>query len=112
MSAVIIPAFIYTYVSLVFIVIGITQYKSKKPVGFYTGETPPKAEELTDVRAWNRSHGRLWIGFGMILLASFLLGLLLQNEILSAMLPPVVILGAIPCLIFAHRRLKTLYYRL
>ena len=109
--SVIITAFIYAYVSLIFIAIGITQYKSKKPVGFYTGETPPKQDELTDVPAWNRAHGRMWIGYGIAVMGSFILGLLLPNEILSASIPVLIILGAFPCLIAAHNKLKKRYYR-
>jgi hypothetical protein len=29
--------------------IGVSQLKSRAPVGFYTGEKPPTEEELTDV---------------------------------------------------------------
>ena len=109
--SVIISAFIYAYVSFIFIAIGITQYKSKKPVGFYTGETPPKAEQLTDVSTWNRRHGLMWIGYGAAIIASFLLGVLLQNPILSVCLSFAVILVGIPCLILIHRHLKKIYYR-
>ena len=107
--SVIITAFIYAYVSLIFIAIGITQYKSKKPVGFYTGETPPKQDELTDVPAWNRAHGRMWIGYGIAIPVSFVLGLLLPADILSAILPCAVIAIGIPCLILGHRMLCSIY---
>ena len=111
MSEIIIPLFIFSYVSLILIAIGIVQYKCKKPVGFYTGETPPKQDELTDVPAWNRAHGRMWIGYGIAVIASFVLGFLLPNEILSAALPVLIILGAFPCLISVHNKLKKRYYR-
>lgn len=39
------------------IIIGIVQYRSKDPVGFWSGEKPPKREQITDVRAYNRKHG-------------------------------------------------------
>lgn len=32
-------------------ILGIVQYHSKKPVGFWAGKEPPKAEQLTDVKA-------------------------------------------------------------
>ncbi len=35
--------------SLVFIVLGISQYKSQKPVSMNTGEKPPREDDLTDV---------------------------------------------------------------
>ena len=109
MVSIIIPAFIYTYVSVILIGIGIMQYKSQKPVGFYTGETPPKAEQLTDVSAWNRKHGAMWIGYGIAIPVSFVLGLLLPADILSAILPCAVIAIGIPCLILGHRMLCSIY---
>jgi hypothetical protein len=53
------------FASLFMISIGVSQLKSKTPVGFYTGEKPPKAEELTDVSAWNRKHGMMWVLYGV-----------------------------------------------
>ncbi|MBR5871423.1 MAG: hypothetical protein IKZ09_10345 [Clostridia bacterium] len=111
MKEIIIPLFIFSYVSLIMIAIGIVQYKSKKPVGFYTGETPPKAEQLTDVTAWNRKHGTMWIGYGAAIIVSFLLGILLQIPILSACFPAAVVLGGIPCLLMIHRHLKKTYFK-
>ena len=45
---------IYALVALFMMGIGIVQLKSKDPVGFYSGEKPPKAENITDVKAWNK----------------------------------------------------------
>lgn len=36
-------------VCLVFILLGIRQYRAKKPVTINTGEKPPREEELTSV---------------------------------------------------------------
>ena len=47
---------IYAFVSLFMMAIGIAQLKSQDPVGFYSGEKPPKAEDLTDVHAWNKNQ--------------------------------------------------------
>ena len=59
-------------VSLIFLIIGIVQIRRKTPVGFYTGEVPPLASHLKSVRGWNVCHGLLWIGYGLILISSFL----------------------------------------
>ena len=107
----IIPAFIFSYVALIMITIGIMQYKSKKPTGFYTGETPPKAEELTDVTAWNHRHGMMWVIYGIAIMVSFAAGLLIPHEIVSALLPIVIILGALPVMILYHRKLKNQYFK-
>lgn len=57
---------IWLLVSFIFYGIGAAQRKSKKPVAFYSGEKPPKAEELTDVKGWNLGHGRLWITYAIV----------------------------------------------
>lgn len=44
---------IFLLVSGVMIGIGISQIKSKEPVGFYTGEIPPRKEQLSDVESWS-----------------------------------------------------------
>lgn len=58
--------------------IGISQLRSKKPVGFYSGVKPPKVEELSDFRAWNKKHGMMWVIYGCIIFlsvpASFIMG--------------------------------------
>lgn len=47
------------------IIIGIVQYNSKEPVGFWSGKEPPKREQITDVKAYNRKHGIMWIVYGL-----------------------------------------------
>ena len=111
MTEIILPLFILSYVSLILIVIGIMQYKSQKPTGFYTGETPPKAEELTDVTAWNHRHGMMWIIYGAAIVPAFLSGLLIPHEMLAMLPVALVILGGIPVLILYHHKLKSTYYR-
>ena len=39
------------------IVIGITQMKSKEPVGFWSGVKPPSRDEVLDVPTYNKKHG-------------------------------------------------------
>lgn len=63
-------------VALIMIGIGISQLKSKTPVAFYSGEKPPRPEELSDVDAWNKKHGRIWIIYGIVIILSYLLGVL------------------------------------
>lgn len=64
-------------VALIMIGIGISQLKSKTPTGFYTGEKPPRPEELSDVDAWNKKHGRMWITYGIVIILSYLLFILI-----------------------------------
>lgn len=65
---------IYLLVALIMIGIGVSQLKSKTPVGFYTGEKPFDAKELSDVRMWNKKHGEMWIVYGIIIILSGLAG--------------------------------------
>ena len=62
-------------VAAVMLGIGISQYRSKKPVGFYSGEKPPLESELSDVLMWNKKHGKMWMWYGIIIIISYLLGI-------------------------------------
>jgi hypothetical protein len=76
----IISLFIYLLVAAVMIGIGVSQLKSRAPVGFYTGEKPPTEEELTDVAAWNKKHGTMWVMYGAVLILSWIAGYMLCDE--------------------------------
>ncbi len=67
MAATIIYLIISLLVSLIFIILGIRQYKSEKPVTINTGEKPPCEDELTNVAEWNHRHGRNFIILGCAL---------------------------------------------
>ena len=57
MAEYIISLVIYGLISLIMIGIGVSQIKSKDPVGFYTHEKAPRKQQITDVEAWNKKHG-------------------------------------------------------
>ena len=63
MTATIIYLVISLLVSLIFIILGIRQYRAEKPVTINTGEKPPHEDELTSVAEWNHRHGRNFIAF-------------------------------------------------
>ena len=67
MAATIIYLVISLLVSLIFIILGIRQYKAEQPVTINTGEKPPREDELTSVAEWNHRHGRNFIIFGCML---------------------------------------------
>ncbi|MDE6254129.1 MAG: hypothetical protein K2M78_16115 [Lachnospiraceae bacterium] len=85
---------------------GISQIKSKKPVGFYTGQKPPEASRLTDVKKWNAKHGTMWIIYGIAMIFSFLATFYLGDSICSALIICVVFLGGILLMVLYHERLK------
>lgn len=78
----IIAFIIYLIVAAMMIGIGISQLRSASPVGFYSGEKPPREEELTDVQAWNHKHGMMWLIYGVIILFSYFGGYIIGDSIL------------------------------
>ena len=54
-------------VSIIFIILGIRQYRAEKSVAINTGEKPPREDELTSVTEWNHRHGRNFIILGCAL---------------------------------------------
>ena len=80
MAATIIYLAISLLVSLIFIILGIMQYRSEKPVSINTGEKPLRKEELTNVTEWNHRHGRNFIILGCVLfITQLFLDILLKS---------------------------------
>ena len=98
---------IYLLVAAVMLGIGIFQYKSTKPVGFYSGEKPPLESELSDVGMWNKKHGMMWILYGVIIIVSYLLGLpfLMKDSIWCVVPMCGGILLPLPLMIWYHHKL-------
>ncbi len=57
MAATIIYLVISLLVFLIFIILGIRQYRAEKPVTINTGEKPPHEDELTSVAGWRCVSG-------------------------------------------------------
>lgn len=94
---------------ILFLVIGIRQVKSKTPVGFYSGEKPPRAEELKDVIMWNKKHGWMWIIYSVIVLLSWIVSCFMGDSIW--VLIPVfggLLLPVIPMILY-HKHLVNEY---
>lgn len=90
------------------IILGIVQYRSKEPVGFWSGKKPPRSEEITDVRAYNQKHGLLWILYGVGLVLSFVCGMLF-GWFVAACLCMAEVFGGLLLMIACHNRLDRLY---
>ena len=88
------------FCTLIFLGIGIWQWNSKTPVGFWTGKKPPKPEEISDVTAYNRGHAVLFFAYGIAMPVSVFAGPVL---FLAATL------GGIPILILCHHFLEKKY---
>ena len=60
-------------VSLLFTGIGIFAWQRKKPMWFWSGSTV-KESEISDVVAYNRANGIMWLVFSLIMWVSTVLG--------------------------------------
>ncbi|MGN0142695.1 MAG: hypothetical protein ACI4AD_10745 [Roseburia sp.] len=102
---------IFLIVAGMMIGIGISQLRSTSPVGFYSGEKPPAENELTDVKAWNKKHGMMWLVYGIIIIISYFVGYIMGDTILclipfcGGLIVPVIIM------IWYHHRLIRKYKR-
>ncbi len=91
--------------------LGIAQIRSRKPVGFWSGKRPPSAEDVTDVAAYNRKHGVMWIIYGLGSVIAFCLGMLLGGEWWPAILMMVEIMGGLVLMILFHDHLDRVYVK-
>lgn len=95
----------YGIVVLVTLGIGIHQYRMKTPATFYTGEKPPAAETLRDVRLWNRRHGLMWIAYAVLVTGCVVAGFFTPG--LWQLLPLTGgVLLPLPFMIAYHEHLK------
>ena len=60
-------------VSLLFTGIGIYAWKRKKPMWFWSGSTV-KESEISDIAAYNKANGIMWIVFSLVMWVSTILG--------------------------------------
>lgn len=100
---------IYLLVAFFMIGIGIVQLRSRKPVGFYSGEQPPSEDELTDVHAWNQKHGMMWLCYGGIIIVSALVGTWIGDSIWCTISMCGGVLLPIIIMIWYHHRLVRRY---
>lgn len=91
--------------------IGIAQCKSKKPVAFWSGVKPPDIEQVTDVEAYNKKHGRMWILYGAGLLIFWYGGGLLAGDTGAIAGTLAECLGGIIVMIVLHNRWERRYVR-
>ena len=95
-------------VSLIFVVLGISQYNSEKPVSLNTGEKPPCEDELTDVLEWNHKHGINLIIYGgvLFLTLSVFVYFIEKYDYIVVQMIILIILGEIAWLEIQHNILK------
>ena len=110
MAATIIYLGISLLVSLVFIILGIRQYRAEKPVTINTGEKPPREEELTSVAEWNHKHGRNFIILGCALFITLSVWAYfiekLDGVVLQVVILMIVVFAEIAWVQFEHNVMK------
>ena len=110
MAATIIYLVISLAVSLIFIILGIKQYRAEKPVAINTGEKPPCEDELTSVAEWNHRHGRNFIIFGCALFITLSVFVYfmekLDNVVVQVIIFMVVLFAEIAWVEFEHNMMK------
>lgn len=110
MAAAIIYLVISLLVSLIFIILGIRQYKAEKPVAINTGEKPPCEDELTSVAEWNHRHGRNSIIFGFALFITLSVWVYfiekLDNVLFQVVIFMIVLFAEIAWIEFEHNMMK------
>ena len=102
---------IMLFVAAVMLGIGISQYRSTKPVGFYSGEKPPKESELSDVLMWNQKHGKMWMWYSAAIIGGYVLGipLMMMDSVWCALPMCGGCLIPLPVMIRYHNRLVREY---
>lgn len=98
-------------VAFIMIGIGNAQLKSETPVGFYSGEKPPRPEDVTDVKQWNRKHGIMWILYGVAMICAHLVIGFIWDSFWASVVLVGVVVGALPLMIWYHNKLKKEYFR-
>ena len=92
--------------ALVFDTIGICAIRRKEPMWFWSGSSVRK-EEITDVAAYNRANGLMWIGYS---LPYWIAGIL---SVFSSQLSGIVLLagaiGGSMVLVAAYNRIYRKY---
>lgn len=94
--------------SLLFTGLGIFAWKRKKPMWFWSGSTVGE-DEITDVPAYNRANGIMWLAYSSVFWVSTVLGVF-QLDIAGVVLA-VGCLGGIPVLVVAYKKIYKKYGR-
>ena len=110
MAGTIISGVIFCVVALIMFGIGISQLRSKDPVGFYTGVKPPQKEQLSDVHAWNKMHGIMWIIYGFCIICSWICSAFIGGYSIYSVIPLCIgVILPILVMVILHHRLVKMY---
>lgn len=109
MVGTIISGIVFMLCAAIMIGIGVSQIRSKEPVGFYSGGQAPKAQEITDVQGWNRKHGVMWVLYGIGLVLAWIFGLIIGDSVWVLIPLFVFAVLPIPGMVYYHHVLSKRY---
>ena len=92
--------------AILFFAIGVYALKRKKPMWFWSGSTVDE-KSISDIPAYNRANGIMWICYSAVFWISAILGIFRQ-ETAGVVLAVGCLLG-IPALIIAYRKIYNKY---
>ena len=93
-------------ISILFTALGIYAWRRKKPMWFWSGSTV-REDEISDVRAYNRANGIMWLAFSGVFWVAAVLGLFQMSA--AGIVVGAGTLGAIPVLILVYGRIYNKY---
>lgn len=97
------------YVALIMIAVGISNFKSIEPVGFYAGVEPPPSKEITDISAYNKKHGWMWVVYGIGFIICGILSFLMNSAIALSLVTCFFAVGGVFILMIGHTFLENKY---
>lgn len=68
----------------------------KDPVGFWSGVRPPTRDKVSDINAYNKKHGVMWIIYGAGIISAFFFGMFFGEIVAMCGLGIEIIGGIIP----------------
>ena len=94
--------------SLLFTGIGIYAWRRTKPMWFWSGSSVTE-EEITNVKAYNRENGIMWICYSAVFWISTILGI--RSVSIAGIVLVVGCLGGLPLLVIVYNRIYRKYKR-
>lgn len=95
-------------ISAFFTGLGVYAWKREKPMWFWSGTTVDE-KDITDIRAYNRANGIMWLVFSFLLWADTLLGAF--NVDIGGIFMALSFFVGIPALALTYKRIYAKYKR-
>ena len=93
-------------ICILFTALGIYAWRRKKPMWFWSGSTV-RESEISDVRAYNRANGIMWLAFSGVFWVAAVLGLFRMSA--AGIVVGAGTLVAIPVLILVYGHIYNKY---